>query len=414
MKSEKNNTIYTKKINKEKGTTLIALVITIIVLLILATVSIAMLTGKNGILGKAEKATEEHTEKSALEKLKLKLTEYIIDQNDNISKNLKEYLEVIDGCTEVREDDTADNAGGYITVIDDYEFRVTAKGEFLESLGKATSPMILVKQNGKNIEISITERGETITKIEVLNSENTVIKSVLKEEMTKEEQNYIVNHSFEENGTYFAKVTTQEGKDYTRKIVIDLTPPATPEISSNYGYPIITESGVKQDGTTKITYDTSENVENYYSLDGTNWQEYTGEFQYAQIGKIYAKSVKKSNGTEATASKEITIPNYALGASAYDKDDSTCEKMVYSKNSTSTSCGIVKISPEMIGKQVRVLVDSSSKEGGQVRIYNSSDTQLALYDKYRQKEYIITIPIGADYLGFYRNQNVYEVAPYNP
>lgn len=156
MKSEKNNTIYTKKINKEKGITLIALVITIIVLLILATVSIAMLTGKNGILGKAEKATEEHTEKSALEKLKLKLTEYIIDQNDNISKNLKEYLEVIDGCTEVREDDTADNAGGYITVIDDYEFRVTAKGEFLESLGKATSPMILVKQNGKNIEISIT------------------------------------------------------------------------------------------------------------------------------------------------------------------------------------------------------------------------------------------------------------------
>lgn len=112
----------------------------------------------------------------------MKLTEYIIDQNDNISKNLKEYLEVIDGCTEVREDDTADNAGGYITVIDDYEFRVTAKGEFLESLGKATSPMILVKQNGKNIEISITERGETITKIEVLNSENTVIKSVLKEE----------------------------------------------------------------------------------------------------------------------------------------------------------------------------------------------------------------------------------------
>lgn len=31
MKSEKNNTIYTKKINKEKGITLIALVITMVV-----------------------------------------------------------------------------------------------------------------------------------------------------------------------------------------------------------------------------------------------------------------------------------------------------------------------------------------------------------------------------------------------
>lgn len=41
----------------QNGITLIALVITIIVLLILAGVSIAMLTGNNGILSQAEKAT---------------------------------------------------------------------------------------------------------------------------------------------------------------------------------------------------------------------------------------------------------------------------------------------------------------------------------------------------------------------
>ena len=38
---------------KNKGITLIALVITIIVLLILAGVSIAMLTGENGLIAKA-------------------------------------------------------------------------------------------------------------------------------------------------------------------------------------------------------------------------------------------------------------------------------------------------------------------------------------------------------------------------
>ncbi len=43
----------------EKGITLIALVITIIVLLILAGVSIAMLTGNNGILTQAQRAKEE-------------------------------------------------------------------------------------------------------------------------------------------------------------------------------------------------------------------------------------------------------------------------------------------------------------------------------------------------------------------
>ena len=44
---------------KERGITLIALVITIIVLLILAGVSIAMLTGQNGILTQAQKAKNE-------------------------------------------------------------------------------------------------------------------------------------------------------------------------------------------------------------------------------------------------------------------------------------------------------------------------------------------------------------------
>ena len=49
---------------KEKGITLIALVITIIVLLILAGVSIAMLTGENGIITQAIKA-KENTEQAA-------------------------------------------------------------------------------------------------------------------------------------------------------------------------------------------------------------------------------------------------------------------------------------------------------------------------------------------------------------
>ena len=51
------------KLKENKGITLIALVITIIVLLILAGVSIAMLTGENGILSQATKAKEE-TEKA--------------------------------------------------------------------------------------------------------------------------------------------------------------------------------------------------------------------------------------------------------------------------------------------------------------------------------------------------------------
>ena len=56
---------------RQNGITLIALVITIIVLLILAGVSIAMLTGENGILNQAQEAKEQTEFKSAEEKVKL-------------------------------------------------------------------------------------------------------------------------------------------------------------------------------------------------------------------------------------------------------------------------------------------------------------------------------------------------------
>ena len=57
-----------------KGITLIALVITIIVLLILAGVSIAMLTGQNGILTRAGTATDETLRGEAEEAVKLAIS----------------------------------------------------------------------------------------------------------------------------------------------------------------------------------------------------------------------------------------------------------------------------------------------------------------------------------------------------
>lgn len=62
-----------------KGITLIALVVTIIVLLILAGVSIAMLTGQNGILNRASDAGESTAIANAKEKVTLAINEVITD-----------------------------------------------------------------------------------------------------------------------------------------------------------------------------------------------------------------------------------------------------------------------------------------------------------------------------------------------
>ena len=65
------NNIIKNRIKQKNGITLIALVITIIVLLILAGVSIAMLTGQNGILTQAQNAKTTTEDKGAEEKIKL-------------------------------------------------------------------------------------------------------------------------------------------------------------------------------------------------------------------------------------------------------------------------------------------------------------------------------------------------------
>ncbi len=52
------------KFKNKNGITLIALVVTIIVLLILAGVSISMLTGQNGILNRAAEAKEKNRNSS--------------------------------------------------------------------------------------------------------------------------------------------------------------------------------------------------------------------------------------------------------------------------------------------------------------------------------------------------------------
>ena len=63
-----------KEKQRKNGITLIALVITIVVLLILAGVSIAMLGGEDGILKQTQKAKEEENKQTATETINLKIT----------------------------------------------------------------------------------------------------------------------------------------------------------------------------------------------------------------------------------------------------------------------------------------------------------------------------------------------------
>lgn len=67
-------------LKENKGVTLVALVITIIVLLILAGVTLSMVMGDSGIFSKANKASTETTISSAKEAVRLATLEAVTDQ----------------------------------------------------------------------------------------------------------------------------------------------------------------------------------------------------------------------------------------------------------------------------------------------------------------------------------------------
>ena len=83
------------KLKQEKGITLIALVITIIILLILAGVSIAMLTGDNGILNQAQTAKEKTERAGVIERVQ---TEIVSKQVENGKSTLSktELKQILD------------------------------------------------------------------------------------------------------------------------------------------------------------------------------------------------------------------------------------------------------------------------------------------------------------------------------
>ena len=133
-----------------KGITLIALVITIIVLLILAGVSIAMLTGDNGLLSQAKNADKTTEQAAIAEKVNIATqtayTKHVTANPTNITQ-----LPVENIATEYKADNpditSAQASGTTLTIVDgDKTYTVT-----LEQVGKS------YKTDSTKVAISATQ-----------------------------------------------------------------------------------------------------------------------------------------------------------------------------------------------------------------------------------------------------------------
>ncbi len=139
--------------NGTRGITLIALVITIIVLLILAAVSIATLTGDNGILTKAQTAKTTNDTAQAEEEMKLLLADWQLEKKSNSSADLGDFLN--EKLENGELDNLTDNGNGNYTIQrNEYETTISDENGLGEITKKEPEPPVELLNPGDKANLT--------------------------------------------------------------------------------------------------------------------------------------------------------------------------------------------------------------------------------------------------------------------
>jgi len=164
---------------KSQGITLIALIVTIIVLLILAGVSLNLISGTNGILTRAEIAVEANSKAMAKEDIELIIAE--IQMGDYESGNVMTLTTLSDGTgnNDLEDNSRIDNVNysgsgnleGEYDSRDGKRYSFTVSEDFvvtIEGLASATSHRVSYNANGGTENVPDSVRVETGTNVSVV------------------------------------------------------------------------------------------------------------------------------------------------------------------------------------------------------------------------------------------------------
>ena len=299
-----------EKIINNKGITLVALVITIIILLILAGISIQAITN-TGLFANAKKAKEKSMEGQLKEEISLAIQSI---QTEEIYKGNSVTLETLAGGQLQKElkDITAELADGEINgeykdyeyTIDD-KFNVTINGPVtgVRIKGNAEVQTGYVFE-GNTVEIKVTANVTegTITGIEA--PEEATIKT----DTSATEKVYTVN----KNGAYVFKITSDAGKtkNITAKVenILDAPQITVSEVTGN-SFKINVENNYPEGAITEYKYSVGGTVKQ----EGTTDKSYpvTGLTQNTKYSNIkvtaYINSTSKDSNVEEITTKDDSI-----------------------------------------------------------------------------------------------------------
>ena len=290
-----------KQLKINKGITLIALVITIIVLLILAGVTIATLTGDNGILTKAQNSKEKNAQKTVEEQINLAVQASKINEGLVIDKDILEQ-ELTNNGIEITKSENDELP--WTVKKDGYVYTISENGEVKEKEGIAitTGDIEILKGSteGKKVSAQILS-GETGT-IKWEHTGNITLSATEGNEIT-------VNVNSNANAGDTATITARiDGKTYQDSINVKIVTQVTSVTAEKIEVSIGDKKKIE-----KITA-TPENAEgievtSYVSQDTTKVtvDEKTGEVTGVQEGETTVTISAKGKLSEAVVTGTCSV-----------------------------------------------------------------------------------------------------------
>ena len=265
------------KTKEMKGITLVALVVTIVVLLILAGVSINTVLGEDGIIKKAKEAAEATKRASAEEEMNRLVLEYQLASND---ETLESFLQ--EKVTEGRIDGVTDNGDGTITItkkVEGKDYTITVKKPAASTPSVKVGAIRVVSDStgaGSSLGEASTRKGTTLY---------IMIESTISGGTTTVSPE--VPYAVTENGTYKFTVTgTVNGTAYTKEVSVTV---------NQFKNSILNDINIKIGDSVNYTYDPASSS---YTLE-SKYSGYSSNQTIAQTTGLTWKvlNVDKENDT---------------------------------------------------------------------------------------------------------------------
>lgn len=326
---------------RQRGITLVALVVTIIILLILAGVAIRVIAGDNGLIMRAETARLQSEITGHIEKLNLEQME--LSTNLQRKVTLEEYLKHLEDKKVIFPEETVKyEDGSYLIKLED------------------GCTFLLEDKDGKIIPSYQGKEGELlpqIVKVDVIEITSNTIKVQVEARRAEKyhysigqdedygEENITTTTEFTFEGltqgqTYEIKVVAENSKGKVEKIIQgimteSLTELAKGNITFSYSEEGWTNGDVTVTASTTLTGYTIQT-----STDGESWES-TDSQTLSENGAVYTRLIDSSN--QEGEGNTATVDNIDKGIPTISNVSSTSNSIILqaSEDLTKATSGIV-------------------------------------------------------------------------